>query len=98
MGQTPAINAAVYLSPDEQTVVAKKVVALSRRITGKNIDGFISGRNQLACTQLRYNGNCVWAYHISISTVRDLSHRESPPKDDGIARRDTTFYACPGGK
>ena len=95
LGQVPSIGAGFFATPSEQKAMANRIIALSRKITNKNIEAFLGNRSSLASTQLKYNGNCDWAYSIPIATDRDLSHREDPGAFVRQESKDTTFYKCP---
>ena len=59
-GQHPSISASVYVTSEESKVIAKAIVGLSRRITGKNAEKFIRRKLDLVDVDLKLNGKCDW--------------------------------------
>jgi len=68
LGQNPSLMFNVCVSDAEADVVARALVNLSRKVTNKHVDNFMSGRRLFIPRILTLNGNSDWA-----STVKRLS-------------------------
>jgi len=66
-GQCPAVSRAVFMDEQEQLVVQKAIVHLSRKVLKVTVDKFVQGRYSLMPIILKYNGKHDWAPSIPIS-------------------------------
>jgi len=91
-GQYPAISGAIYMDQDEQCIIQKAIIHLSRKVLKITVDKFIQGNYNLMPTPLKYNGRHEWASTIPVD------NKDLPCLQEGLAATDLTqasFLICP---
>ena len=96
LGQVPSLMFNVHVTPEEHVAIASGLVNLSRKVTVKSCEAFLSKNRRFIPKSLSLNGNSSW-----VSTVKRLSPPysvgdlwPSAPPSDEFGSANVAFYKC----